>query len=285
MNKLPFIQISMILIIISFLTISFGMSLTLANGQPVPANRTMTATTSKTGPIPVLLIHGYASDASVWKKWEPLLNKDHIPYIEVNFGSFLGPFYGPYYDECGTAVDHANDLRAIIQNTIQDMKKITGQNQVNIVAHSKGGLDARVYLANSETHDIANLIMIGTPNAGSPLAKSNNLCWPAVGDIRPGADDTKVAENNNTKYYTIYGDWNPSVASSCPQVPNLLGIDWLQIEKDGFSKLQKPNDGLVPSSSVESLPYHTNLGHTANCHTNLLSENEYALSRHVLLER
>lgn len=89
MNKLPFIQISKVLIITSFLTISFGMSLTLANGQPVPANRTMTATTSKTGPIPVLLIHGYVSDASVWKKWEPLLNKDHIPYIEVNFGSFL----------------------------------------------------------------------------------------------------------------------------------------------------------------------------------------------------
>src|SRR5919198_1382664 len=141
MNKYPFVEISIVVIVSLFLTIIFGVSLMLANGQPIPANRTMTATISKTGPIPVLLIHGYASDASVWKKWEPFLNKDHIPYTEVNFGSFLGPFYGPYYDACGTAVDHANDLRTIIQNTIQDMKTITEQHQVNIVAHSKGGLD------------------------------------------------------------------------------------------------------------------------------------------------
>src|SRR5262245_52675211 len=100
MNKYPFVEIWIVLIVL-LLTIGFGASLTLANGQPIHSNRTITATTSKTGPIPVLLIHGYASDASVWKKWEPLLDKDHIPYIEVNFGTFLGPFYGPNYDACG----------------------------------------------------------------------------------------------------------------------------------------------------------------------------------------
>ena len=44
-----------------------------------------------------------------------------------------------------------------------------------MVGHSKGGLDARVYLANSGTHDVANLIMIGTPNGGNPLANENEL--------------------------------------------------------------------------------------------------------------
>jgi hypothetical protein len=39
-----------------------------------------------------------------------------------------------------------------------------------MVGHSKGGLDARVYLAKSGTYDVANLIMIGTPNGGNPLA-------------------------------------------------------------------------------------------------------------------
>jgi hypothetical protein len=55
--------------------------------------------------------------------------------------------------------------------------------------------------------------MIGTPNNGSQLAYSNDYSAPAVYDIRPGAPDTKVGENNNTKYYTIAGDWNPSLVS------------------------------------------------------------------------
>ena len=151
-----------------------------------------------------------------------------------------------------------------------------------MVAHSKGGLDARVYLANSRTHDVANLIMIGTPNAGSQLAYSNSLCAPAVYDIRPGAPDTKVVENMNTKYYTIAGDWNPPVISTCPPVENFFGIDWPKFETEGYLKLQKPNDGIVPVSSVESLPHYTSLGHSADCHTNLLSNKEYELAKPIL---
>jgi triacylglycerol esterase/lipase EstA (alpha/beta hydrolase family) len=67
-------------------------------------------------------------------------------------------------DECGSAVAHARELWQIVQQ----VKRLTGQNQVNIVAHSKGGLDSRVYLANSGRADVANLIMIGTPDAGDP---------------------------------------------------------------------------------------------------------------------
>ena len=46
------------------------------------------------------------------------------------------------FDQCGSSSDHANQLGSIVA---QVMNK-TGKNQVNIVAHSKGGLDARVYL-------------------------------------------------------------------------------------------------------------------------------------------
>ena len=44
---------------------------------------------------------------------------------------------------------------------VQQIKSITGQNKVNIAVHSKGGLDARVYLADTNTQDVANLVMIG----------------------------------------------------------------------------------------------------------------------------
>jgi triacylglycerol esterase/lipase EstA (alpha/beta hydrolase family) len=148
-------------------------------------------------PLPLLLIHGYLSDAAVWNKWQDLLKKDGIPAFPITFRQSD--------DKCGSAAAHAKEL----SEKIGEIKSQTGQNQVKIVGHSKGGLDARVYLANG-TPDVANLIMIGTPNAGSPLAESSNICTPAVYDLKPGAADTIVKMNPNTKYYTISGNWNLS---------------------------------------------------------------------------
>src|ERR671913_1123896 len=168
--------------------------------QYTPINNTNPITNSTT--LPVLLIHGHMEDATVWNKWVDLLKKDGISAVyPITFKQSD--------DKCGSAADHAKEL----SNIIGQIKKETGQNKVNIVGHSKGGLDARVYLANN-TQDVANLIMIGTPNAGSPLAENNEVCAPAVYDLKPGAPDTKVKENQNTQYYTIAGDWNPD-AGNC----------------------------------------------------------------------
>ncbi|HZE78064.1 MAG TPA: alpha/beta fold hydrolase [Nitrososphaeraceae archaeon] len=217
-------------------------------------------------PLPVLLIHGYLADASTWKIWEDLLKKDGIQYFPITFYKSD--------DKCGTAADHAKEL----SKQIQQIQNTTGSKQVNIVGHSKGGLDARVYLFNnSKENVVANLIMVGVPNAGSPLAQSSNICKPAVDDFKPGAADTKVGANANTKYYTIAGDWNPSLLLNCPQ---LIG---LPAEQAGYFQLPKPNDGLVPLSSVESQEYFHNLGHTQDCHSNLLSDKEYELAKPILL--
>src|SRR5919108_804815 len=123
-----------------------------ANSQPVTAPNI-------TGPLSVILVHGYFEDASIWVRWEQLLQSDGIQAFPVTFQQSS--------DECGSAKDHAQELSQIVR----DVKSMTGQDQVNIVGHSEGGLDARVYLNNNiHSSDIANLIMIGTPNAGSPLA-------------------------------------------------------------------------------------------------------------------
>jgi predicted alpha/beta hydrolase family esterase len=214
--------------------------------------------------LPVLLIHGYMEDATVWNKWIDLLKKDGIPAYPITFKQFD--------DKCGSSAEHAKEL----SNIIAQIKKETGQNKVNIVGHSKGGLDARVYLANN-TQDVANLVMIGTPNAGSPLAQTSEICTPAVYDLRPGAAATEVKMNPNTKYYTIAGDWNPE-SGNCQLTP------FLPMEQSGFSTLPKPNDGVVPLSSVESQDYFINLGHSKSCHSNLMSEYEYGLAKGVIVE-
>ena len=72
----------------------------------------------------------------------------------------------PLDDRCGLTEEHAMELKNIVDKILSE----THSEKVNIVAHSKGGLDARWYIANSNPDKVANLIMIGTPNAGSPAA-------------------------------------------------------------------------------------------------------------------
>jgi pimeloyl-ACP methyl ester carboxylesterase len=254
--------ITMIIIVASnnsggqFLTSSIG----TVYGQST--NTTTNSNTSNNSTLPVLLIHGYMADASVWNKWVELLKKDGIDAYPITFKQSD--------DKCGSAAEHAKELSKIIGQ----IKEETGQNKVNIVGHSKGGLDARVYLANN-TKDVANLVMIGTPNAGSPLAQSSEICTPAVYDLRPGAPATEVKMNANTKYYTIAGEWNPQLGN-CQLTP------FLPMEQSGSSDLPKPNDGMVPLSSVESQDYFINLGHSKSCHTNLMSDYEYGLAKNVI---
>jgi predicted alpha/beta hydrolase family esterase len=226
-------------------------------------NTTANSNTSNNSTLPVLLIHGYMADASVWNKWVDLLKKDGISAYPITFKQSD--------DKCGSAAEHAKELSKIIGQ----IKDETGQNKVNIVGHSKGGLDARVYLAN-ETKDVANLVMIGTPNAGSPLAESSEVCTPAVYDLRPGSAATEVKMNPNTKYYTIAGEWDPKLGN-CQ-----LSL-FAPMEQSGSSTLPKPNDGVVPLSSVESQDYFINLGHSKSCHTNLMSDYEYGLAKDVIL--
>jgi hypothetical protein len=243
---------------------SGGLFLTLtATVYGQSSNTTTNSNNSNNSTLPVLLIHGYMADASVWNKWTELLKKDGIAAYPITFKQSD--------DKCGSSAEHAKELSKIIGQ----IKDETGQNKVNIVGHSKGGLDARVYLANN-TKDVPNLIMIGTPNAGSPLAQSSEICTPAVYDLRPGSAATEVKMNPNTKYYTIAGEWDPQ-SGNCQLTP------FLPMEQSGSSDLPKPNDGMVPLSSVESQDYFINLGHSKSCHTNLMSDYEYGLAKDVLI--
>ena len=216
------------------------------------ANRPPETSTAGGIRLPVLLVHGLAEDASIWNKWEELLTNDGISYHTITFQESD--------DKCGTALAHAVELGKRVD-------EILGSNpsgQVNIVGHSKGGIDARVYLANG-TQSVANLIMIGTPNQGTPIAERTSLCAPAVWDVLPEANATKVGSNPNTKYYTIAGDWAKELGGN-PLIPG-------------------PDDGLVPVSSAESGPNFQSLGRTEHAHLELLGEEEYNLARDVLLGR
>jgi pimeloyl-ACP methyl ester carboxylesterase len=261
--------------IIASVSLSLPSSLLLANGQP-------------DRPLPVLLIHGYRSTHNVWDEWEDKLGEAGIYAKGITF---------PRNDECGSAMDHATQLNRLVRN----FKDETRAEKINIVAHSKGGLDARVYLANNPSiDDVANLIMIGTPNEGSLLADHYYLsddCKPAVDDLRTTSPILKEVKNEHTQYYTISSNWISVYQFrppfwilddiNCPSPSNwfdLEGWNFLGFQYNGRIEIIGPDDGIVPVKSVEEPREFRSLGQTDNCHTNMFTVEEYDKVIGVLLD-
>lgn len=273
---------------ITVVIISILLSLGIVSSLPLPLAIGQPETRR-----PVILIHGYASDAGVWKNWENWLRNDGIIAHAIAFHD--NPTTTINEDECGSAKDHASQLNQIIEN----FTKRTGEDKINIVTHSKGGLDARLYMANDSNNDVANLIMIGTPNEGSPIADQNadsDPCKPAVDDLLTTSYFDEVEKNEYANYYTIAGDWTSDYRLlpggwgyqdiNCPYPTNWFDLEGWSIFALQFVwrvQIMEDNDGIVPVDSVEEPGEFMSLGQTNHCHTNLFTAEEYNMTRRVLL--
>ena len=196
---------------------------------------------------PLILIHGYSEDAHVWDSWREWLSKGNITNYAITFKN---------NDKCGTVQSHAAELDGIVNQILND----TGSDQVNFVVHSKGGLDARSYIAQ-HPGKVANLIMIATPNEGTEAAYMDLTDCSFNGsagleDLKPGSEATKVADQKSTKYYAIAGDYpSPCFMSTYKSMCFVV-----------------PNDGFVTTDSA--LSHYESLGTYNLNHTGLLSSKE-----------
>ena len=115
--------------------------------------------TSATGPSQrrgVLLIHGFVCNRGVWNRWLARLHAQQTPVVAVN----LEPVFGSIDDY----------LRTIDEAVLQ-LEKATGLPPV-VVAHSMGGLVLRRWWAEQKGQGrIHHVITIGTPHAGTWLAR------------------------------------------------------------------------------------------------------------------
>lgn len=116
---------------------------------------------------PVLLVHGYCSSAAMWGPLDGPIDFKHaledrgFPVETIDLGGSR-PANGDIWS-------YAHQLAA----KINEMKRQYDVDQVDIVAHSMGGLVARAYaLLHRSSRDVNTLIMLGTPNNGSGLCYS-----------------------------------------------------------------------------------------------------------------
>lgn len=107
------------------------------------------------GRRPILMIHGYAQARSNFWLLGPRLRS-----------AGLGPLYAMNLKPMSAGIErHAED----VSRRIDEIMQATGAKQVDVVAHSMGGVVARLAEARKE-HRIRRLVTIGTPHRGTRTA-------------------------------------------------------------------------------------------------------------------
>ncbi|MCB1023398.1 MAG: alpha/beta fold hydrolase, partial [Acidobacteria bacterium] len=145
----------------------------------------------KVAPKPVVLVHGLWSSWKAWESWQNILTTTHsydwkaFPVGEkaehgrMNTG---GEFLST--SPTNSIGENAHELAKYIEYAQKDRNAW----HVDIVAHSMGGLISRYYISQIMAKDagdfrppVSHLVMLGTPNMGSPCADVMNVAFEMLG--------------------------------------------------------------------------------------------------------
>ena len=185
----------------------------------------------KVAPKPLVLVHGLWSNWKAWEPWQNILTTSHS-YDWKAFPVGEKPDQGVM--NTGGEFLSTNPTNSIAQNAEQLKKYIDYAQRdrnawhVDVVAHSMGGLITRDYInrlmpANPEDGrpQIAHLVMLGTPNMGSPCADIMNSTFETLGknveavrQLRQdvAAEFNKVTTNRKgVKFSVLAGDPLPTI--------------------------------------------------------------------------
>lgn len=119
------------------------------------------STTDPPGDEPILLVHGFADVhwARWWDRLEYYLTQTGYPDERIhrmNLGKYPG-----------TTVQHPRKYARGICRALQSFSKKTGENQIDIIAHSMGGLGSRWCIQELDgAQFVDDLITLGTPHQG-----------------------------------------------------------------------------------------------------------------------
>ncbi|MDR0532246.1 MAG: triacylglycerol lipase [Oscillospiraceae bacterium] len=208
---------------------------------------------------PILLVHGagFRDKILFTSYW------GRIPAALEAQGAQL--FYG------GTDIwGSIEQSAAVLQKTVDGILAKTGASKVNIIAHSKGGIEARYMIASLGMADkVASLTTISTPHRGSKTVDLY-LGWPTFlqkavavplnavsflrGDKRP--DFYRGVLALGTEYMTDFNQKNPDAAGvyyqSWAGEMTVPGSDLiLFLTNQVINKREGRNDGMVTVESAK----------------------------------
>ncbi len=129
---------------------------------------------------PVVLVHGILSWAETWMGKPTPDDPTAISFVE-RFNQLDVPVSAITLDPVESPL---RNLKSIEENAVtigaavEASRRRWGMEKVNLLCHSKGGLDSREFVELNEGVD--KLVQLGTPNAGSPAADAVQLGGLAI---------------------------------------------------------------------------------------------------------
>ena len=186
----------------------------------------------KVAPRPVVMVHGFISN---WQAWSHYLGPGgFLASIGVD-GYAVGDGQVEGTMNTGSLTDPAGRTNTIAQNAailgeyIEQVKKKTGAQQVDLIGHSMGGMISRYYIDRvMGDRDIAQLIMLGTPSSGTDCAvlpSALGFYLPTVLEIRTsymsGIFNRQITHRGGVPFSAVAGTLiQNSLGSPCTEVPN-----------------------------------------------------------------
>lgn len=169
----------------------------------VPENNQKAKTSSQLYTRPVLLVHGIAHNASAFISMKAKMKKHGwIHVFTMNYNTL-----------------NRNLLKMVedVSSQVDKIIEITGASQIDIVAHSLGGIVSRYYMSvGAGRGKVKNLVTLGTPHKGtylSPLLKTLALTKTLSADLYTNSAFLKKLKKmtlpKNSTITSIYSqyDW------------------------------------------------------------------------------
>lgn len=177
---------------------------------------------------PIILVHGIAvRETKLIRAFGKIESKLKLGGYDV---------YTAKTDAFGTIEKNAEQLKNI---TLEILEK-TKAEKVNIIAHSKGGLDAKYMIANLKMEDcVASLTTLCTPHKGSAIA---SIIWELPSPVK------KFLAFFINGFYKLIGDESPDSLKVCEQL-----------------KKKEEADGAVYTDKVYCQSYSTRITKGSDC--------------------
>ena len=206
---------------------------------------------------PILLAHGLGvtEQGGLYVPWGRIPDTLRAQGAAVYFGG---------QDAWGSIETGAGQMKRAVDRALRE----TGCERVNIIAHSKGGLEAR-YLISAMGYGgrVASLSMLATPNRGSRVAelllvarpgvvvwaRGNDAYWARHGDEKP--DSLRAGEQLTPKYLAQFNRDNPDAEGVYYQswgarLGKMRADVAMQLTRGLFYPAHGDSDGLVTPGSA-----------------------------------